>query len=98
MKEITIKAEIIFLEAAKEAFIFPIHSSVRTSFWLAGANVSTFSQIQIDDIQVHVMESYILEVKLLLRDFLQGKITEGTQFCLGTFPHKIAQGKVLTIN
>ncbi|MGB3947676.1 MAG: hypothetical protein WBM13_06810 [Bacteroidia bacterium] len=44
MQNITIKAEIVFSEAAKESFKFPIQNSIRTSFWLKGANGSTFSR------------------------------------------------------
>ena len=97
MKELTIIAEILFLETAKESFNFPIYNSIRTSFWLRDESDSTFSEITTVNKQMELGEKTNVKIRLLEREFLKGKVLVGTEFNLGVYPKTIAIGKVVRI-
>ena len=97
MKELILTAEIVFLEAAKDSFNFPIKNSIRLSFWLPDQDKSTFSEIQIENRSIEIGTTEIVEILLAERDYLFSKINIGTNFKMGVFPKIIATGKVIDV-
>ncbi|SHG15791.1 hypothetical protein SAMN04488522_104679 [Pedobacter caeni] len=97
MERLSLIAEIIFLETAKNSFSFPIGNSIRMSFWLPGDKASTFSEIQINNKIIDLGKHEILEIKLGDIGLLLSRIQKGTEFRMGTFPNEIAIGKVIEI-
>lgn len=97
MKELILIVEIIFLEIARGRFNFPITNSIRLSFWIPDDEVSTFSEIQVENKQIDIGRSEIVKIKLIERNFLANRIERGTEFGIGIFPEVIAIGKVIKV-
>jgi len=97
MKAIFILSELQFLGSAKKAFGFPILNKVRTSFWIAGDTKTTPCQIETGNIQIEFENKDVINIMIIPRDFLEGKINIGTHFKIGTYPTAIAIGTILEI-
>lgn len=97
MKELVLIVEITFLETANESFNFPITNPIRSSFWILHDEISTFSEIQVQNENIEIGRTEIVKIKLVERDFLVNRIERGTEFRIGIFPKEIALGKVIEI-
>ena len=97
MKEVLLRANITFLEIAKESFNFPLNNSIRTSFWLLNSQKSTFSEIQLLDENVDILKLYEVKIKVTERDFFYDKLKNGIEFKAGTYPNEIAYGKIIEV-
>lgn len=96
MKELILRAEVIFFKNANEYFNFPITNPIRVSFWLPNINNSTFSEFKnLNAVEIGILN--IAEIKIVERDFLLNKVKIGTKFKIGVFPDAIASGKIIAI-
>lgn len=97
MKNITLIADIIFLETAEKNFNFPIQNSIRISFWLPDSKGSTFSEVHFYSKNVEKEKFYRVEIIVAENDLLKDKIKENCDFYIGTYPYKIAYGKIIEL-
>lgn len=97
MERLSLIAEIIFLDTAKNSFNFPVRNSIRMSFWLPDDKTSTFSEIQVNNKSIELGKYEIVEIKLGDRDLLLNRLKIGAEFRMGTFPNEIAIGRAIEI-
>jgi hypothetical protein len=97
MNTIFILAEIMCFETARKWIKFPIINSFRLSIWFKDAIASTPSEVQLQDESIDILKPCIVQIAIMDRDFLQGKIEVGEEFTLGTNPIRIISGKILEI-
>ncbi len=98
MNELILNAEIIFSEIARDSFSFPITNPIRLSFWIPGDEVSTFSEIQVENKNINIGGAEVVKIKSLERDWLVNRIERGVEFRIGIFPKEIAVGKVIEVH
>ena len=96
MKEVILTAQIKFFEAAKRSFNFPLTNSIRTSFWLKGAKISTFSELKFPH-PIEIGDIYLVKIQLVERTFMKNQLKKGAEFNVGTFPDKLGSGKIKEI-
>lgn len=97
MKELILIVEIIFLDIAKENFNFPIMNNIRTSFWLLNSKLSTFSELQLLEEEIDILEKKRALIKIVEREFIKEKLNIGSEFKLGIYPKEMAYGRVIEI-
>ena len=96
MNTIYFLAEITCFETARQLFKFPIINSFRQSIWFKDAISSTPSEIQLQGENIEILKPCTVQIEIIDRGFLEGKIEIGKEFTLGTYPILMASGKILT--
>ena len=79
MNTIYFLAEITCFETARKFLKFPIINSFRLSIWFKDAIGSTPSEIQLQGERIDILKPCIVQIGIIDRDFLEGKIEIGKE-------------------